>query len=325
MGEKLQVKNVSFRQITKKILIFAFFGAVIYLIFDKAQEIAWAEVAQALRLYSAQNLIVAFVISLFAYSIYSVFDLLSKIQTGHKVPPKISFLIAFVSYAFNLNLGALVGGFAFRYRLYSQYGMKPGMISRVIGFSILSNWSGYVLLTGITLILEPIRLPSTWQVDTWILQSTGVVMLLVVGVYLIMCSISGVREFQFGKTKFELPGARMALAQLFFSVASWLTITFVLFLLMNQKVPFHTLLGAYLISGLVAVVAHIPAGFGVLEGVMVTLLSGYDSSSHILASVFAFRAVYYLAPLVISLFLYIFIEFNAKEATPSGPMARGQL
>jgi hypothetical protein len=31
--------------------------------------------------------------------------------------------VTFISYAFNLNLGSLVGGVAFRYRLYSRLGL----------------------------------------------------------------------------------------------------------------------------------------------------------------------------------------------------------
>ena len=52
--------------------------------------------------------------------------------------------VNFISYAFNLNLGALVGGVAFRYRLYTQLGLKLGVITRVLSLSMLTNWLGYV-------------------------------------------------------------------------------------------------------------------------------------------------------------------------------------
>src|SRR3546814_3851721 len=58
-----------------------------------------------------------------SYAIYACFDWFARIYTP-QVPKLRQFEIALVSYAFNLNLGALIGSVGFRYRLYSRSGVR---------------------------------------------------------------------------------------------------------------------------------------------------------------------------------------------------------
>jgi uncharacterized membrane protein YbhN (UPF0104 family) len=86
-------------------------------------------------------------------------------------------LVTFTSYAFNLNLGSLVGGVAFRFRLYSRLGLKPGAITRIMSISMLANWMGYVLLAGLVFSLHPPTLPLDWPVTTLHLRLAGLALL----------------------------------------------------------------------------------------------------------------------------------------------------
>ena len=67
-----------------------------------------------------------------ATSLYSCFDLLGRRYTGHDLAKRKVMAVNFISYAFNLNLGSLVGGVAFRYRLYSRLGLDNGEITRIL-------------------------------------------------------------------------------------------------------------------------------------------------------------------------------------------------
>ena len=57
--------------------------------------------------------------------------------------------MAFVCNAFNLNLSSWVGAVALRYRLYSRLGLDIADITRILTFSLVTNWFGYPLLAGI--------------------------------------------------------------------------------------------------------------------------------------------------------------------------------
>ncbi|MCC3263624.1 UPF0104 family protein, partial [Paenibacillus polymyxa] len=82
-------------------------------------------------------------ISLASYGVFSSFDVLSRYYIGHPLPVRRVFTVAFVCNAFNLNLSSWVGGVALRYRLYGRLGMSAADITRILSFSLVTNWYGY--------------------------------------------------------------------------------------------------------------------------------------------------------------------------------------
>ena len=74
----------------------------------------------------------------------------------------------------------------------------------------------------------------------------------------------------------------------------------VLYVLLQGKVGFVTLLGALLASSVAGAITRIPAGLGVLEVVFLSLLPGAYPTDQLLAALLAYRAVFYLGPLMIA-------------------------
>src|ERR1044071_7030299 len=110
--------------------------------------------------------------------------------TGHRLPVRQVMSVNFISYAFNLNFGSLVGGIAFRYRLYSRLGLDYATITRVLTLSMLTNWLGYLLLAGIVFTVAPLELPPNWKMDSHGLQLLGIVLLAAALAYLLLCGWS---------------------------------------------------------------------------------------------------------------------------------------
>lgn len=110
-----------------------------------------------------------------------------------------------------------------------------------------------------------------------------------------------------------LPSLRMAVAQLGVSVANWIVMAGIIYILLNDKVGFPLVLGVLLVSSIAGVIIHIPAGIGVLEAVFVAMLHG-QSISHgtIIAALLAYRALYFIAPLLLAIVLYLGLESRAK-------------
>jgi uncharacterized membrane protein YbhN (UPF0104 family) len=61
-------------------------------------------------------------------------------------------------------------------------------------------------------------------------------------------------------------------------------------------------------ASIVGVVTPIPAGLGVLEAVYLTLLSGRLGQGTVMGAVLAYRALYYLLPLLGGVALYLLLE-----------------
>jgi uncharacterized membrane protein YbhN (UPF0104 family) len=297
-----------------------FFGLVAWLLVEQGRAIDWPEVFAALRAYPNALLLGAVGLAIASFGLYSCFDLLGRHYTGHTLSTPTVMLVTFISYVFNLNLGSLVGGVAFRYRLYSRLKLDTATITRVLTLSMLTNWTGYLLLAGGVFAFATPALPPNWKMGSGGLQILGFVLLAGSAAYLLLCALSRKRSFSLRGHELELPSGRLALLQVAMGAANWLVMSGLMYLLLQQKVAFPTVAGVLLVAAVAGVIAHVPAGLGVLEAVFVALLSHQIPTHQLLAALVAYRVIYYLAPLVIATVAYLVTEARAKSlATQDQP------
>lgn len=292
-----------------------FFCLVAWLLVEQGRAIDWQEVLAALRAYPGALLLGAVALALGSFTLYSCFDLLGRHYTRHKLRAPTVMLVTFISYVFNLNLGSLVGGVAFRYRLYSRLKLDTATITRVLTLSMLTNWTGYLLLGGLIFAFATPELPPGWKIGSGGLQILGFVLLALALAYLLMCALSGRRSFSLRGHRLDLPSGRLALLQVIMGASNWLIMSGLMFLLLQQKVAFPAVAGVLLVAAVAGVLAHVPAGLGVLEAVFVALLGHTMPASQLLAALVAYRVIYYLVPLVIATLAYLATEARAKALT----------
>lgn len=298
----------------RQALWIAFAIAVLGLIGSRARAIEWSEVLTALRALPLATVALAAAIAVAAYAAYIGYDLLARRHTGHRLGVGRTATVAGVCFAFNLNLGALVGGVALRYRLYGRLGLNAATVTRILGFSLLTNWIGYAALAGAVFVSGLVDLPDDALVSDATLRALGALLLAVVAAYLAACRWSRRRRWHVRGHTVELPRARMALLQISASVTHWSLVATILAVLLQGKVGFATVLGALLLSSVAAVIAHIPAGLGVIEAVFVSVLSGVLPVGPLLAALLAYRAVFYLGPLAVAGAAYLGLEMQARRA-----------
>jgi hypothetical protein len=286
---------------------------VAYLLVLLAREVKWEEVIAAIRRRPPQELASAAVLAACSFALYSCFDLLGRRYTGHRLPVRLVMTVNFISYVFNLNLGSLVGGVAFRYRLYSRLGLGLDVITRVVSISMLTNWLGYVLLAGITFWWWPIAPPPAWDFNRTVLRAVGMALFAAAVAYVLLCALARRRTWIVRGHEITLPSFRLALLQLAMSSVNWLFIAGTLYMLLQQKIAFLLVLEVLLAAAIAGVITHVPAGLGVLEAVFVALLSHHVPASELLAGLLTFRALYYLAPLLLAALLYLMVEVRAKQ------------
>ncbi len=297
----------------KRVLKLAFFALVAYLLVSQARAVDWSEVLATLRRRPIQSLLYAAAFAAASYALYSCFDLLGRHYTGHTLSTRQVITVNFISYAFNLNMGALVGGVAFRYRLYSRLRLDTAVITQVLFLSMLTNWLGYLLLAGLVFWLHPLPLPPDWKLDTLALQVLGMILVAIAAAYLLLCGLARQRSWTVRGHQLKLPSLRLALLQLALSSTNWLMMAGAVFMLLEQKIAFPEVLGVLLVAAIAGVITHVPAGLGVLEAVFVALLSHQLPKSELLAALLMYRAIYYLAPLMIAVLTYLVVEANAKK------------
>lgn len=292
----------------------AFFVLVAALLFSQARQIDWAEVGAALRAYPATTLLAAAALAALSHALYSSIDLFGRHWTQHRLPVRQVMPLTFVCYAFNLNLGSLVGGFAMRYRLYSRLGLPLDTIGRVVGMSLVTNWLGYLVLAGAVFASQTITPPEGWRIGAIALQGLGVALLVAAAAYLLACGFLPQRSLSVRGRRFTLPSGRIAALQLLMSATNWATIGGVLYVLLQGRIGYPVVLGTLLVAAVAGVLTHIPAGLGVIEAVFIALLGTQVPRPELLGALLAYRALYYLLPLLLATVLYLVMEARASAS-----------
>jgi hypothetical protein len=296
----------------KKPLTVLFFLALIVLFTLLARRIEWNEVFDTLADFKVRTLVIASLLTLSSFLVYACFDLIGRTYIRQDLTWRQILPVGVISYAFNLNLSAWVGGIAMRYRLYSRLGVSKGNIAKILGLSLATNWFGYMVIAGAVFSSALVTMPPGWKLSSAALQAVGVLLLLISAGYLAACRFSRRREWAIRGVEINLPSVRMAVLQLALGALNWSLMAAVIFTLLPSKLDYPLVLGVLLISAIAGVITHIPAGLGVLEAVFVALLQHEASRGSLVAGLQAYRAIYFILPLLITLVMYLVVEAKAK-------------
>ncbi|RDK07373.1 lysylphosphatidylglycerol synthase domain-containing protein [Cupriavidus lacunae] len=290
-----------------------FIAAVLALIARKLGAIDWNAVLTALRGFNARTLLPAAGFVVLSGLLYSQFDVLGCRYAGHPLPLRRVMAIAYVSYTLSLNLGATLGGAGVRYRLYSRAGLSPPQIWSLFVVVVSSNWLGYALLAGGILAGQVVVLPPEWGIPAALTQVLGMMMLAIPAGYLAACAAWHGRHRTVSDHDIYVPPVRFAALQCLLSAAHWMAMAAILYSLLHTHAAYFTVLGVLLASGLAGVVVRIPGGLGVIETVFLTMLGGQVPHGLLLAALIAYRALYYVIPLVIGSLGYFMLEAHGKR------------
>ena len=302
-----------------KHLFFAvFLVAVVVLLVRAAQSIDWSAVWSALRAYDATTIALGLALAAASYFLYTGYDVAARSYAGHHVPVRKVMLISLIAYAFALNIGALVGGTGFRFRMYLREGEPVGRIARVVAFCVATNWIGYTALGGVLFASGAVHWPPEIRIGGWIgsgigLQLLGYAMIAAIFLYLLACHVTHGRVFHVRGHHFRLPSPKLALLQIALAAGNWMLMGLVVATFLPQ--PGEALvLAALLLGAIAAGLAHIPAGLGVLEAVYIGLLGHVVPEEQIIAALLAYRFCYYLVPLLVATLTFAVLELSGRPA-----------
>jgi uncharacterized membrane protein YbhN (UPF0104 family) len=287
-----------------------------------ARTVDWHAVAAALAALPPATLAAVAAITVASYLVYGGYDLAARRYTGHHLSTRRVLAISLSSYAFALNLGALLGGAGLRYRMYARSGLRNGTIGRIVAFVVATNWLGYVALAGVLFAAGTIAAPpgmamSQGAMTPGLLRALGVAMLAVAVAYLAACAAWRGRTFHLRGHHFRWPSPRLGLVQVALAALDWALMGTLLWVLLGPAYPWPLVTATLLLSAVATALLHVPAGLGVAEAVFVAVLAGGTPVPRILAALLAWRAAYYLVPLVAAVAFYAGVEARAGAGTVS--------
>jgi phosphatidylglycerol lysyltransferase len=235
-----------------------------------------------------------------SYAALTGYDLIALRYLGRPLAYRRSALASFASYAIGNNAG--FGNFAsssIRYRLYSGWGLGAMEIAKLVALCTLTFWSGFLAVTAVALTLDPFHLPPHFTLGIG-LRPIGVLAGMTLAGYAVW-SARRSQPLNVRGIELEPPHGQLFAAQVAVSAIDWTLAATALYVLLPSTVQLSWLqfLGLYVLTGMLALLSHIPGGLGVLESLLVALLaSSTVPASTILASALVYRVVYYLLPLL---------------------------
>ncbi|MBO9514109.1 MAG: UPF0104 family protein [Variovorax sp.] len=301
----------------RRLATWAFFALVIALVWRQTRHVDASKVLASIRAIPLPMVLAAALLACCSHLLYSTYDLLGRRMTGHRLGTRAVMGVTFISYAFNLNFGSLVGGVAFRYRLYSRLGLGPSTITRILAFSMLTNWLGYVVVAGAVFCIGSMDLPPDWRIDAGGLRLLGAGLIGAAVAYLALCAVAREHTWQVRGHELDTPPLRIALLQLAVSSVNWMVIAGAIWCLLQRQVEYPAVLGVFLLAAVAGVITHVPGGLGVLEAVFLALLSHRVPEAPLLGAVLAYRALYYLLPLAVALVFYAVAEVHVRRLRKS--------
>ena len=262
------------------------FLAALVVLRAEIRTLSWHALVASVMAMPRRRLLLAALLTAINYAALTGYDFIAFAYIGRRVPRVHIAITALLAYALSNTIGfAMVTGASIRYRFYSRWGITGRDLSKIVFSYSVTFWLGLFALGGISLL-------ST-------IPALGAVLIAVPLAYLAAAMFRR-RPIRLGRFEIAMPTPALAAAQLVLSSIDWLLAAAVLYaLLPDGAIPFITFAGLFLIAILAGMISHVPGGAGVFESLMVLLLSPYLDSAVVLPALVAFRAIYFLAPLIV--------------------------
>jgi len=293
------VAKVSFSRL-KPLLSLLFFALALWLLHRELRDFRYHDVIRYLEALPLGHVLLALAFTAGSYLALTGYDALAFRYIGrHLAYGKVA-LASFTGYAFSNSLGMpLLTGTPLRVRLYSGWGLTALEIARVMLFSYMTFWLGFLGLAGTAFVLDPLAVPPSLRLGVATARPFGVAFLALVATYLIACAARR-RPVLLKGMELALPRFPIALAQTAISTLDWSLAAAVLYSLLPRSwdLPFLSFLAVFLFAQVAGLLSQVPAGLGVFETTVVLLLPAALPRPQLLAAMVAFRGIYYFLPLL---------------------------
>lgn len=259
------------------------------------------------------HVVIAIFMSILGHCVLMGFDFLGVRYVKQPMPFHRIAVASFVSYVLSHNVGSWAGA-PFRFRAYHRAGFSTFQITTVVAFCGLTFWLGFLSLGGILLITNTAALSAVFGISQGILRGLGFLFLILVGLYL---SWAWRQKGSLKILKWYLwpPDLVTAVRQVLVSILDWILAgTTLYFLFPDLKiVPFFSFLGVFVFSQALAFTSQVPGGLGVFEVPFLNFIGPIVGNETVVSAIIAYRAIYYLLPLTVGIFILAIYEWRRRE------------
>ncbi len=289
------------------------FSAVVFVLHRELAQLHIGRVWAHLHAIPRQSILVALGCTAASYSLLSCYDLLALRYLRKSLNYGRILFTSFIAYSFGHTLGfAAFTGAAIRFRLYASAGITAIDVATISAFSSLSIGIGLAAIAGVSFLIGPTHTITVLHLHRGLSLAVGASLLAAIAAYALWCS--------FAKTDLEIrgwslraPGPLIGLTQIFLAVVDLGLSAAVLWVVLppEANIGLVSFLAAYAAAVIAGIVSHVPGGIGVFETVILATLPDVPREA-LAAALLAYRAIYYLVPLLFGAVLFGVQELSAQ-------------
>jgi len=281
------------------------FVGALYVLNGQLKNYEFAHVVESFHSIPQEQVILSGIFCILSYIVLTFYDVLAIRYVAEKLPYYRIALASFVGYTFSHNLGfSVITGGAARYRLFSGWGLRTEQIAQAIAFSGITFWFGFAVLAGVIFIVDPPILPPSVVSYEIPFPIIGVLLLLSSFAYVFFWSVKKC-SLKVKEWEFPPPSTRLIILGIIVAAIDWLLAAAVTYTLLPQGViPFWQFVGVFQAAQVIALISHVPGGIGVFESLVIAFYSETLPAGDLLGILLAYRVIYYLLPLALSLALF---------------------
>ena len=287
--------------------------ASVAVIRQELKSYSFQDVIQSLSAISTTQRWLAVLFTAAGYGAMTGYDRLAFVHLKYPLAYWRSASTNFICSAVGNTIGfPLFTASAIRYRRYGRWGVPPLVTTEATAFALGSFWLGLFVLGGAAFLIAPLPVPPQLHLPFTTARPLGGVLALAGVVYALGCLMVR-KPLTIKGHGFRFPSFGVAIAQFTVSSLDWGMAAAVLYALIPlDDMGYFSFLNIYLLAMGAGVISSVPGGAGVFETVIILLLDGKVPGDAVLASLFAYRMIYYLLPFAIALIFFLFQESAAN-------------
>ncbi|EAU39914.1 hypothetical protein FP2506_17599 [Fulvimarina pelagi HTCC2506] len=287
--------------------IVSFIALAGFLLWRTLREYSLTELVDAITRFPLNRLGYAAFFAAASYLSLTCFDWLGTRYVRRPLAYRRVALASFVSLSLGHSIGfAGLSSGVIRYRFYSRWGLRVQEVAKLILFSGLTVGLGLATLGSLATLVRPEIAADVMGLGVPATMAVGGLAAVAVVLYLIGSAFLR-RPLQIRSFQLEMPPLKLAVGQVVVGTINFMLVAACLHqaILGLADVPYTSAATVYVLANAGVMITHVPGGLGIIEAVVLTLLS----EARLIASLLVFRFVYFIAPLALGA-----ICFGATEA-----------
>lgn len=291
------------------------FAVALWVVHHQLAAYHYQDIARALSEISSDRLVLALLLTAGSYLILTGYDILAFRYLERPLAYGKIARASFIGYAFSNNIGfSMIAGSTIRYRLYSAWGLSALEVVKIITFVAATFWLGLFSIGGVIFLFEPMALPDLLPLPFTTVRPLGAILLAFVAGYFV-ASFLFHRPIEIRGWEFSLPSPKLSFEQILLASADWVVAGGALYVLLPPgEVPsYPVFLGIFLLAQIAGLISQVPGGLGILETIVLLLLSPAVPAVSIAGALLLYRGIYYFLPLGLAALLLGVHEFLERR------------